>query len=120
MDDEWVETRDLHPTLLERSAGGPQQRSLFRPDPHAFAEVQNRNPSKRIAVVNGRHQLTYSAGDGTLELHDLEADPAQQTNLAEREPALTTRLRDLLFSTMAVVEAGEEEREELRALGYVD
>jgi arylsulfatase A-like enzyme len=116
----WVETRDLHPTLLERSGGGPQERSLMRPGAQAFAEVQNRNPSKRVAVVSGRHQLTYTVGEGTLELHDLEADPAQQTNLAEREPALTARLRDLLFSTMAVIEVGEEEREELRALGYLD
>jgi arylsulfatase len=117
---EWVETRDLHPTLLERISGEPQTRSLFRPGAHAFAEVQNRNPNKRIAVVSGNHQLTYTVGEGTLDLHDLERDPGQQTNLAEREPALAERLRKLLFSTLAVVEVGEDEREELRALGYVD
>jgi arylsulfatase len=118
--EEWVETRDLHPTLLERISGEPQERSLFRPRAHAFAEVQNRNPNKRIAVMSGRHQLTYTLGEGTLELHDVEADPGQQTNLAEREPALAERLRDLLFTTMAVVDVGEDEREELRALGYLD
>lgn len=121
---EWVETRDLEPTLLERAGVGPQERSLLHPadvpDGVAFAEVQNRNPHKRVAVVSGIHQLTYTTGEGLLELHDLEADPGQQTNLAGDEPALVARLKERLFSTMAVVEVGEDEREELRALGYVE
>jgi hypothetical protein len=70
--------------------------------------------------VSGSHQLTYTAGAAELELNDLDADPGQETNLAEREPALTERLRGVLMSTMGVVEVRDDEREALHELGYVE
>ena len=117
---DWVETRDIFPTLVELATGVRQERGLFVPRAQAFAEVENRNPDRRLSVVEGRHQLIYTLGKDRVELYDLEQDPEELTNLARTDPERAAALKRALLDTMGVVQHDAATLEELRALGYAD
>jgi hypothetical protein len=85
-------------------------------------------PRPMVAIVNGRHRMIQWLHDGRVELYDRAVDPLEQTNLAEREPAVVEALRGEI-STFAEktapwdapqVELDEMRRLQLQALGYVD
>lgn len=60
---------------------------------HAFAyprELRDRSPN--VAMREGRWKLLVNADGSGAELYDLEADPRETTNLAQKEPDLTRRL----------------------------
>jgi arylsulfatase A-like enzyme len=133
----------------------PSSRSLLLPEMQAaneetsrplFAEyagphrsilelLQSINPqmeSERLAVAYrtvrvGGERLTVGS-DGSVELHDLTADPQQRRNLAGEMPQLVTTLRQILERTLPPVgdaqqpeyELDEATREKLRALGYLN
>lgn len=71
----------------------------------------------------------YHFNDWTDELYDLQADPRETRNIADRMPALTTALRQRGLALSARAKArreagpdaviGAEEEEELRNLGYL-
>jgi hypothetical protein len=65
--------------------------------------------------------------DGTLLLHDLDADPRQERNVAEKRPQAVKELLAILDEELpggaldqgAAPSLDEETRERLRSLGYV-
>lgn len=88
------------------------------------------------AVVVGEVKL-IAGEDGSLELYDLAADPAETRNLAAERPRVARRLADFLRAWQAGAAAlggeegsgspgeqepalDEESRRALRALGYLD
>jgi arylsulfatase A-like enzyme len=132
----------------------PSSRSLLLPDMQAVQEKASRplfaeyagphrsvlellrsiNPqmdSARLAVAYrtvrvGEKRLTLG-DDGSVELHDLMADPQQRTNLAGVMPQLVATLRQILEQALTPVddaqhpeyELDEATTEKLRALGYI-
>jgi arylsulfatase A-like enzyme len=154
--DDPVLLTDLFETLLDygRVANPPQpaqSRSLLRP-PGAdelarplIAEytgprggllglMQKLNPAADVerlgrsfkTVRVGDLRLTV-ASDGSEELHDLAADPAQQVNIAAERPQAVEQLRGLLARHLASArgEAGSEAPldsatiRQLESLGYI-
>ncbi len=105
-----VSTIDIVPTVLARvgldSAGGIEGRRSLR---------------------LGRFKLIKDENEGTHVLHDLAADPEERTDLSMREPGMTGQLLRMIEdrelgtrnSSDEVIGLDLEERERLRALGYV-
>ena len=151
---ELVETVDLLPTLLEvvrvaapqgasfsgRSlaplwaAGEPPARTevfaTARADTHRYADRGYRfDGIRRIHTVREpRWKLTVYPGleRDYLELYDLDRDPGETSNLAERHPERAQQLRaklDAWLSDASAVstpaELSDEELDKLRSLGYV-
>jgi arylsulfatase A-like enzyme len=81
---------------------------------------------RQFAVRSGRWKYIATT-EGAEELYDLEADPAETTDLSSRRPAELRRCRALLRQRLAelpltVLDAGEltpEMKEELEAHGYL-
>lgn len=81
-----------------------------------------------FAVREGRWKLIEGPEEGTLELFDLERDPGERTNRAADEPERTARLRARIAEwrtrwsgpDIAVPTLSEDDRERLRAMGYVE
>ncbi|MCT2585557.1 sulfatase [Actinophytocola gossypii] len=74
-------------------AGGaaPRRRSLFWVYPHWH------NPGRPSASVrSGRYKLLRYLHDGRSELYDLHTDPGESTDLTDRLPGTTRRLRAAL------------------------
>lgn len=91
---------DLAPTIAQL-AGLPaapdwQGRTLFGKArvPRAYFYVAEDH--FRLGVREGRWKYIYDLREGSDELFDLETDPNEQHNLAAREPARATRLRQRL------------------------
>lgn len=90
----------------------------------------------RRAVIVGTDKAVFSLGDEPAELYDLAADPGERHDLAaerpgelarlhelfERRRAADARLRERLAATgfPGAATLQPEERERLRALGYLD
>lgn len=120
---------DLSP-LWEAEAGSEpkdwERESRWR-DRTLFAEADfNRVASNVIhAVRRGHYKLHHNRLTGEVELYDLEADPGEQTNIAEREPAVAAELREILIRRKGTaplgkrVELSREAIQQLKALGYL-
>ena len=150
-----VETVDLLPTLLELLGVdlppevSLQGRSLVPllegrgVEPREFSFTGARPVDRRYAdrayqldrsgriesVRGGRWKLVELPGlrSPYLELYDLESDPGETTNVAERHPAVRDALLEILSDWRAAGRAGGRPREldpeaaaQLRALGYLD
>jgi arylsulfatase A-like enzyme len=139
-----VETVDYLPTLLD-AAGAPhpphlQGRSLL---PLAHGEAAAERPAfgrdkldrQRFTLRRGQWTLLHHLGTGRSELYDRLADPAEQADLAERQPERVAALRAELLAIVAAnrelatafaaAPAGgdiltDDETEKLRAIGYVE
>jgi arylsulfatase A-like enzyme len=77
------------------------------------------------SIREGRYKLQFESYQGTYELYDLEADPNEQTNIAEREPEVRQRLIQAMKKRYwnlepddPNAEIGAEDAARLRALGY--
>jgi arylsulfatase A-like enzyme len=118
---EALETDGLDLSALWQSAG-PADAARFR-DRALFSEADASNVL--LVARHGRYKLHYNRLTGEEELYDLELDPGEQTNLAERDPTTAGRLRGLLTNRLGdgrrgeAVELTPEEAERLRALGYL-
>jgi arylsulfatase A-like enzyme len=106
------------------------------PGPHRalVADLVRRNPAIDTthltaalrSVRRGGLRLTVGT-DGTLLLHDLDADPRQERNVAEKRPQAVKELLAILDEELpggaldqgAAPSLDEETRERLRSLGYV-
>ena len=64
------------------------ERPLFWHFPH----YGNQGGSPGAAIRRGRHKLIELFEDGAVELYDLEVDPSESTDLAEKEPELCAAL----------------------------
>lgn len=77
------------------------------------------------SVRDGRYKLIQNLATGTFELYDLEADPAEESNLAEQLPEIATKLRRRLSAWVrqhegdASGEGADEVGQHLRSLGYL-
>ena len=133
---------DLLPTLLGYLGieGPPTDgRNLLAPrrsedgplDVYAHLDVDGH---RSAALIRGRFKLVLplssSQGDEPM-LFDLEADPAEEKNLASDRPDIVERMLDLVVSQGLAGEAAptveieddeidEDVRRRLRALGYID
>jgi arylsulfatase A-like enzyme len=126
---------DVFPTIFETAGlpvpSGREGRSVRtgaeRP---VFAHRRPLAPGRTDtwAVVVGGWKATREAG--VWSLYDLTSDPGERTDLAEDHPRLLSRMQaaladfearsEALPSETVEVELGEERKDALRALGYVD
>lgn len=131
---------DLVPTILDYlgldplgpAGGGALEGRSLRPlieagkpvNAHAFA-LQHTSRS----VTDGRFKLIWDMAADRYELYDLAADPGEERDVLARERRAFHRLRGVLLAWLKQVEGGartsrsleaaEESRKELEALGYL-
>ena len=131
---------DLRDTILESvgvvpgsSAAGHSlwpavTRGQAIPDRSILAEATLYGPERR-AIIRWPLKLTLETGAGRRRLYNLEADPAEQTDLASEEGRAVEFLSKELRSSMKAARQGveteelplnEERLKELRSLGYVN
>ena len=102
-------SNDYRPTFLEAAKGAPtadgpidgislapllrgeqiERRALYWHYPH----YGNQGGMPGSAVRDGRWKLVEWHEDGATELYDLQADPSETQNVAERHPDIVERLR---------------------------
>ncbi len=143
-----VELTDVAPTILDLAglpplphAEGRSLRPLIDGSATAwpeFALSQIRRFNKKVAVRTPKYKLIYTEDTGGnvfgipirpgFELYDLEHDPGEQVDIFDADSPiakdLAARMQERLasrqhFATAPGPELSAEERERLRALGYV-
>jgi arylsulfatase A-like enzyme len=134
-----VDLLDLGPTLLDVFGIGTHEahegRSLLPTaagapgKPAVFSRTMAERPV--LGLREGRYKFIHSLRDGASELYDLAADPGEQGDLADVEPLRVEFYRQALYRWLRGVARdgaipaalgsplSEEDREALRALGYV-
>jgi arylsulfatase A-like enzyme len=136
---------DLAPTVLDLLGlrpGAEMQGRSFQGPLLGGAEqgrpvfVTRTNPEADLAaVVIGRSKLIYRLDTGSSELFDLAADPGEVVDLSSREPGIRDQLLMILQAhlgevdrvrrrlaggkTVEPVDLNPTERNQLRALGYI-
>jgi arylsulfatase A-like enzyme len=130
---------DVAPTLLDLLGGEiPKEfegRSLLRaahaPDDPVFSLGSYGSPDEKTigtqrAVVRGPWRYLINTKDGAEELYDRRSDPHETQNVAAQHPDELADLRRALVDFMAkpgrrnrLSDLSPEDRERLRALGYV-
>jgi arylsulfatase A-like enzyme len=148
--DELVSSLDVAPTVLGLAGlpvpSTMQGRDLFGDSPAASEIVSVANHGRQIMLRDGRWKLirtlegfyyvdAFAPRAGDRELYDLRADPAERVNLVESEPEIAARLDAKIEAWLAVQSSNgsrrerlhgratglsREQREGLRALGYVE
>jgi len=98
--DEALDGESLKPVL---SGGKLQREALYFHYPHFAFHKDNRPGS---AMRMGQYKLILNYDDDSLELYDLEKDPSEKTNLAEKMPALTGELAVKLRVWLKETKAG--------------
>lgn len=124
------EGRDLSSLFLGRGAPG-EAPELVSETRFGKADKSALRIGSLKLIVNDDPRV-YGELDGPVELYDLDRDPGEHENRAAREPIavqyLRARLEELRASQKraaellhggAKVELSDEDRNELRALGYV-
>lgn len=141
VEEPFVETVDIFPTVME-VVGAPTP-SAVQGDSLARVEhpiVVEHSPSQSFARAFGaKYGRGYTAlyvgpfklvrfRNGEVRLYDLPNDPQERRNLAPRRTELVTELTSALRAHLAILRRSEkplvneqdiENREALRALGYV-
>jgi choline-sulfatase len=113
--------RDIMPTVMAKLGVKPEMplegRDLLNPDPaypYAWTALTSRagfqepDPDAirefRTAIIDGRWKLQLFHLDGAVDdrrLYDLQADPGERDNLADRQPDVLARLSRSLESAFA-------------------
>lgn len=117
-----ITSPDLYPTVLELAGLPPRPEQhvdgvSFAPLLHGadtldrdaifwhYPHYGNQGGTPGSSIRVGRHKLIEFFEDGRLELYDLEADIAEDHNLAAEEPELAASLRERLAAWRESVEA---------------
>ncbi len=120
--------RSLVPTLGEREPGVSGSGGIAAARPVFTVGRAGPGGERWLAVREGRWKLLRRLPDGLRRLHDLVADPHEQTDRSAAEPEQTRRLTGLLSTWLdgqeprygvapeGDLDAGVEQR--LRELGY--
>jgi len=115
------------------SAPRPLIAEYSTPHPSLLAALRQFNPEADMAGLSRAYRTVRhdnlrltQASDGSLQLHDVEVDPAQTRNLATERPEDVASLLMLLKSTLPEevfegqpLDIDEPTREQLRSLGYI-
>jgi arylsulfatase A-like enzyme len=117
-----VRSQDFHALLLEIAGLAPAPAADTRPDELYVGELHYRT------YREGRYKTTVQRSSGRAFLYDLEADPGEQHDLAGshalRVLAHRNRINELTRELAAAPaprrELSEDEKERLRALGYLE
>ncbi len=147
---EMVSGLDVAPTVLGLAGlpvpATMQGRDLLRDAPPEIEIVSVANHGRQIMLRDGRWKLirtlegfyyvdAFAPQAGDRELYDLSADPAERVNLVSSEPETVARLDAKVDAWLAVQSTNgtrrerlqgraaplsREQREGLRALGYVE
>jgi arylsulfatase A-like enzyme len=124
---------DLLPTLTDwldlELPPGARGRSLLEVEDAESRPVflETKRLRRLRGVVLNDEKLILDLASGETQLFDLASDPAEQTDLSQERPDRVRTLRALIeawdggAATVAVppLELDEEERERLKALGYL-
>ncbi len=123
------EGRDLSALWLGR--GVPDEPELVSETRFGKAEKASLRVGPLKLIVNDDTRVYGDLG-GPVELYDLEADPAEKHDISEGDPIAVQYLANRLFELRsaqrraaktlrggAKVELSDEDKEQLRALGYV-
>lgn len=132
---------DIVPTVLDAAQAEfqnpPEGISLWRiarankPRPRRYLLAENMLwVRERKTLIAWPYKLTLYRKSGRLELFDLESDPGETEDLTAIKPELAEHLARALEKRLAAlarrpvsentVDLSEDERAELRALGYLD
>ena len=132
-----VSNLDLMPTILKLARGGLHGNyagtnilTYLEERGPVLIESSDRYPDKYHGVRTSGWKYLVREADGAEELYDLGADPAEMTNLAERELArleemrqacieALTHARKLSIAPASGAPDDPETLERLKALGYV-
>jgi arylsulfatase A-like enzyme len=143
-----VSLLDLAPTVLAAAGISPLPVMRGRPLAQSPKEDAGGNPlfsqlgacrpasnlsrfDPRQAVVEDRYKLIEDLATGKCELYDLEADPREQKDIADRAPEVLARMKARLKQMAGSLRAPRSEPagsrrtpdaetiEQLKALGYV-
>jgi arylsulfatase A-like enzyme len=141
-----VRNMDIMPTVLDycgiSEPSGTDGRSLRlcieegggTPRPTCLETHNLQPPGHQMGYRTENHKLIRDLFTGGVELYDLQADPSEENNLMEAEPApkLAERLQDEMLARLQAgsledlampdrpAEIRPEVRDRLRALGYVE
>lgn len=130
---------DVLPTVLDYLGAEPSERhqgssvldliegnGSGRP---VVLSVARKKQSRSTGLVDGRWKLIRSS-EGDVELYDLESDPNEQQNLADRRPAVVEALEEKLKQMVKVHRAermqgrvksfSRQEVDLLKEMGYVE
>jgi arylsulfatase A-like enzyme len=118
----FLRTQDLFGLILEIVGGVAETDADLQADELYLSETEYRT------YLHGRWKSAVRRSDGQTLLFDLEADPGEQRDVAgehpevaERHRARTDELSERLSARRAVLERlSEDDRERLRALGYLE
>lgn len=108
-----------------RPAAAPDEAAVRR---YALAGHNHRGPPRRMLRAATWKLVHYPVGGAPDELYDLAADPGERRDLAADRPEQVETSRRLLETLWAALptraleapaELSEEDRERLRALGYL-
>jgi arylsulfatase A-like enzyme len=118
--------------LRERATGRFRGRSLLADAVGAArgSSVVSRTSGSTYALVHGPYKLIHDMSSAGEELYDLEADPGERVNLAERHPVRAAMFRQALHRWLldlrgpalppaAPPKLDPQQRKSLRALGYL-
>ena len=117
------ETKDIMPTILDLlDIKKPEYligNLLSEKKDFAFSEGENKNPHRKVAIINNSWKLISTVEKRDFELYDFKKDPNEVNNLAESNPTVIDDLKKVLFDTMEIIELDEETYERLKSLGYI-
>jgi hypothetical protein len=93
--------------------------------------ARSAGPRPLYALTGEQTKYVFNSRYGGEELYDLRSDPGEQRDLAATQPLLASVYRQRMYSLLlglpgrwtgepAAWRVAPEDREELRALGYVN
>ena len=134
LDPSRIGLRDIHDLILSMALGPDEERDgvmqARRREPFVAATYPPEAPLLQVAVIHEGYKIVVDA-DGSERAFDLRSDPSEDTGLImdrHDEPALDALLR-IARTELATAAATEsldldtlspDERDRLRALGYLD